>query len=384
LFHLFDSLLNLEIRPIQFAIPDLEKISDGEFFFNKLKENFPEFYSKGYFIQQKDPGILLYRIRAKDRDYHGILVGVNIEEYLTGNIKKHENTLITQEELMIALTSERDAIIKPVLITYAPDLEIKEILQQHIDPKLLLFHIWFEKAQQTHEFYLMPDELMQCKMMDLFRLKIQDAYIADGHHRMAAMSDILEARPQLIDQGLHFILSAWFDFEELSILSYNRIIDIGPKLNEREFLEVLQKYGKLKKSKGDHLPKNKFELIVIFQKEIYILNWHESLVQGMKKKNGIAFDVDLFNDFILKDGLHFHDIRRDPRIKYVEGVKGLKSVLKHTDINPQLAGFIFFPIHHDEFKDTADRAKILPPKSTWFEPRIRNGLIVQEFRSSKD
>ncbi|MBK9271802.1 MAG: DUF1015 domain-containing protein [Saprospiraceae bacterium] len=370
----------MEIRPIYYAVPDFAKIIDGETFFSKLKESYPQYHKKAFFIPQEDPGLIVYRICTVDRNYHGILAGVNIEEYLTGSIKKHENTLITQEELMIALTLEREAIIKPVLITYSPVVEIHQLIHQTIREDQLIYRFHFTKGQQTHEFYRISDSTIEKRLTGLFAEKVSSAYIADGHHRMAAMSDVLEARPKLVERGLNFILSAWFDFDELSIMSYNRIVDVGQDLFQMDLLNKLQAYGSFDLTENISSPVSKFELLIVLGKQIYQFRWHPEHIRNIAEKNQLAFDVDLFNDLILKECLGIHDVRRDPRIKYVEGVKGLRSVLKHTEQSNQLVGFMFYPIHHDEFKKTADHARILPPKSTWFEPRIRNGMIVQEFR----
>lgn len=369
----------MEIKPFQYLLPDLNKIDKHESYFNKLKENYPQEAKKKIFQKVKDPGIVVYRIRTSEREFQGLLAGVNLEEYLTGNIKKHENTLLTQEENMIALTLERNAIIKPVLLCYSPEEEIVHFIHNQIRDNQPELTVHFPKAEQVHDFYGVHAEADLARIQKLFEKKVHSAYIADGHHRMAAISHIIESRPALLEKGLDHIMCAFFSFDQLSILPYNRLVDLEKLISEEEMEKIFEPFGKLKEVDESPGPSRPHEMIILLGQRSFRFRWNNKMIEQAEHKNGIAFDIDLFNDCILHKSLGIHDVRRDPRIKYVEGIKGIKQISKQVHQNPNLMGVCFYPVHHKDFKKTADHGKILPPKSTWFEPRIRNGLVVQEF-----
>jgi uncharacterized protein (DUF1015 family) len=369
----------VEIKPFRYLLPDLKKIEKHESFFNKLKENYTLQASKKIFHPVKEAGIIVYRIRTQEREFQGLLAGVNLEEYLTGNIKKHENTLLTQEENMIALTLERNAIIKPVLLCYPPEDEIVNFIHHQIHEREPNLSVHFPKSEQTHDFYSVHEEADIHRIQKLFEKKVPSAYIADGHHRMAAISHIVESRPNLLEKGLDHIMCAFFSFDQLSILPYNRVVDLEKLIDPDELVKMFESFGKIKEIDEHREPAKAHEIILLLGDRTFRFRWHKKVIQQAEHKNGIAFDIDLFNDYILHRTLDIHDVRRDPRIKYIEGIKGIRQVSKQVDQNSHLMGVCFYPVHHKDFKKTADHGKILPPKSTWFEPRIRNGLVVQEF-----
>ncbi|MFZ1422244.1 MAG: DUF1015 family protein [Saprospiraceae bacterium] len=368
----------MNIKPFQYLHPDYKKISKTLDFFDQVKNTFPDLRKEEIYVESDQKAIFVYRIKSATRTYQGILAAVDIHDYLKGHIKKHENTLTLQEENISNLMKNRSAIIKPVLIAYNEQKKIKDLLTKSFDDQKATFKIFFEKDQQIHEFYEITDKKWIALIQKEFKTKIKKAYIADGHHRMAAVCKFILQNPELSKRSLNYIMCALFDFNELSIMPYNRLIKALDLMSLNDFILMLRKYALVTKLKKSRLSNKKNELILITKDLQYVISWHKEVLQYFKQKNGIAFDIDIFNELILRDMLGIQNIRSNDRIQHIEGIKNMKIISKLVLENSQHLGFLFYPVKKSDFIKVADEHMVLPPKSTWFEPRIKNGIIVQE------
>lgn len=368
----------VNIKPFHFLHPDFSKIDDIEAFFDQMKWNYPQLNKDGFYNSKTKKSMFVYRIKSKSNVYHGIIAALDIQDYLNGKIKKHENTLTDQEDNMVNLFIERQGIIKPVLMAYDEQKKIKELIAQcflGVKPK---FKINFKKDKQIHEFYEVNDKTFIKLIQKEFKSKVKKAYIADGHHRMAAISKFLLHHPELGKKSISHVMCAFFDFNELKIHPYNRIIHALDLVSKEELLLFLEKYAQLSPLAKMRKSSSKFELILRIGTKNYAVQWNADVIQYYKQKNGIALDIDIFNDLILHELLKIEDIRSSNRIFYHEGIKSLKAIQIAVDENPEYIGVLFFPVIQKDFLKVADEHMVLPPKSTWFEPRIRNGIIVQD------
>lgn len=339
--------------------------------YTKIKDT--DLFSKG-----KKPAIFVYRIQTKNRIYHGILAGIDINEYLDGKILKHENTLIEQEKKIALLTKQRKALIKPVLLAYKFDQKINSLIAKGFLGKKPKLKIKFESENQIHELFAI-ESIKEIKLFQKeFKSKVKKTYIADGHHRMSTIKLLTDEQPSLKETGLHYILCALFNFTELDILPYNRLIHILDILDIQVILTQLQLIASVKKLKSHRLPNKKGEVIMHAKDAAYSITWNKNILAELKPNYPIQFDIDLFNDHIVQTIFGINDIRSNPRIHYIEGIKGNKLLLKGIEENKEMLGFSFYPIKKNHFTKIADQHLILPPKSTWFEPRIKNGLIIQK------
>jgi uncharacterized protein (DUF1015 family) len=368
----------VNIKPFHYLYPDYKRILKSEEFFNSIKNTFPDLRNEGLFLDGNSKSLFVYRIKSKIKTYHGILAAIDIHDYLKGLIKKHENTLTQQEDNISNLMKDRQAIIKPVLIAYDEQKKIKDLIARSflgIKPK---FKIEFEKEQQIHEFFEITDKIVIAAFQKEFKSKVKKAYIADGHHRMAAVCKFILQNPELSKKSLNYIMCALFDFNELSILPYNRLIRVSDVIPVDEFIKVLGKYASIIKIRTPIASSKKNEITMITVKQNYSFSWHKDVLQYFKQKNGIAFDIDIFNEIILRDLLGVQSIRSSDRVSYIEGIKPLKTISKMVLDQPDHIGFAFFPVRKRDFIKVADEHMVLPPKSTWFEPRIKNGIVVQD------
>lgn len=368
----------MNIKPFHYLYPDYKRILKSEEFFNSIKNTFPDLRKEGLFLDGNSKSLFVYRIKSKIKTYHGILAAIDIHDYLKGLIKKHENTLTQQEDNISNLMKDRQAIIKPVLIAYDEQKKVKDLIARSflgIKPK---FKIEFEKEQQIHEFFEITDKAIITAFQKEFKSKVKKAYIADGHHRMAAVCKFILQNPELSKKSLNYIMCALFDFNELSILPYNRLIRVSDVIPIDDFIKVLGKYASITKMRTPIASAKKNELTMITVNQSYSLSWHKDVLQYFKQKNGIAFDIDIFNEIVLRDLLGVQSIRSSDRVNYIEGIKPLKTISKMVMDQPDHIGFAFFPVRKRDFIKVADEHMVLPPKSTWFEPRIKNGIVVQD------
>ncbi|MDQ3141501.1 MAG: DUF1015 family protein [Bacteroidota bacterium] len=369
------------IKPFKYTHPDFKAIIDNDIFFDQIKHNFPELKKAGAFIHGKRKSIFVYRIKTKTRMYHGVLAGVDIQDYISGNIKKHENTLIAQEENISSLMKLRNAIIKPVLLAYPQRKSIKDLMVKSFLGKKPTFRLHFLREDQIHEFYAVKDPLIVKSFQKEFKSKVKKAYIADGHHRMASVSRLLEQNPELASNKLNYLLCALFDFDELSILPYNRTIKILDQVHEEDIYLRLTKLAKVTVLEKMRAPRKEHELIFHFSHISYSVEWNADTLKYFKSKHKISQDVAIFNELVVKDIFGIKDYRNNSRIKYIEGIKPLKLMIKMVEDQEHTLAVSFFPIKVRDFIKVADSNLVLPPKSTWFEPRIKNGIIIQDFDS---
>lgn len=372
----------MNIKPIHYLYPNYSGIFDLEAFFNELKINYPEVRRQGIYNEGKKPAIFIYRIKTKKRSYHGIIAGVDIKDYLKGHIKKHENTLITQEDNMAKLIAERDGIIKPILLAYNENEHIKNIIIKSFLGKKPKFTIHFGQDEQIHELYKITDVKTIKHIQKLFGTEVKKTYIADGHHRMASISKLLESDKEKKYKHLKYMMCALFDFKELSICPYHRIIQLDSSFDKFAFLTKLRKLVTIKLIKNLRFPSKKHEVIIHLEGLNYSLLWKKAVIDIFKKNTPIVFDIDIFNQTILEQMMQITNLRDDKRIQYIDGMKSLKQISKLVSDGTNLMAVLFYPVKSGEFTKVADKHLILPPKSTWFEPRIRNGILVQEFNSN--
>ncbi len=370
----------MNIKPFHFLHPDYTKIKEPEAFIDKVRWLYPDMKKEDLFVDLKHESLFVYRIKTKDKLYHGIIAAVDIQDYLKGMIKKHENTLTQQEDNIGNLMIERQAIIKPVLIVYNERKKIKDLIAKSflgVRPK---FKLRFEKDEQIHEFFEVQDKSFIAQFQKEFKAKVKKAYIADGHHRMASISKLLLHNPELGKESLHHIMCALFDFSELSIFPYNRLIRTGDLFSTQDVINFLAKYASVTPLKKPRKSQKKFEVILLTSSQTYSIVWNKEVILYFKQKNGIAFDMDIFNELLLHDLMNIENIRSSDRIVYYEGIKSVRSMVKSLTEKPDHTGFVFFPVRKRDFIKVADEHMVLPPKSTWFEPRIRNGIIVQDLQ----
>ena len=369
------------IKPFKAAIPILDNIPDKETYFETAKEHFPQSWNKGLYTQLDQNAFFVYEIKKPDRSHTGLVATVDIRDYLKGHIVRHEKTLAAKRNQMLDLFYQREAHIKPALLVYRNESTIDDLIEDYKKTQPVLYSTEFKGA--AHTFWIISDDKEIDKLVRLFKEKISCTYIADGHHRTEATAILYRKILKLYGEeteGRPYqrILCALYSSGQLAIHEFNRVIKTLNNYSEKGFKAELRKYFIIKKQGEPFQPSSKHEIGMYISRKWYKLEPKQKLL-SLKDQFVDRLDVTLLNKLVMKQILQIKDISNDPRISYVEGPKGLKSLERKVGKNHHAVAFSLYPVSLEELLAIADAEETMPPKSTWFEPRMRNGFIVSHF-----
>jgi uncharacterized protein (DUF1015 family) len=369
----------MRILPFEAIYPNLEKVPHTSDFFESVKFKYHEYAVEKRFCNTSKDAIYFYQIKNdENQTATGIIACTDIQDYIENYIKKHEKTILSNESLQANLLQTRQAAIKPVLLTYPANSAIKTLIMNHINSheKYYMIKIGTEK----HIFWQVTEPNIIEKVQKIFKEKITYTYLADGHHRSASF---LALHNKLNNEKTKKMLCAFFAIEELRINAFNRLVKDLNGMSEDVFLDKLMPFFKIKVLKKGVLPYAKFEMTMYMAGKWFQLNWRKSELKGFAE-GLVLLDVHLLNEKVLKPILGIKNIREDSRIQYMEGNQTIGAIEKRLEAfdtegpNGPPVVFCLFPVEFDDLKLISDANGIMPPKSTFFEPRMKNGLLVYE------
>ena len=369
----------MRIKPFQAVYPDFDFIASPDSFFGTVKQDYPEYSKNGFFKKTAQEAIYICQIKNKRRSYTGIITCTDILDYIDGKIKKHENTIAAKEQQQMHLLIARTAMVKPILICYPDVEEINTLIKKYIKSNEKFYSTTFETNQETHNFWEVNDGDTIQKLQELFEQKIPESYIADGHHRCAATA-LLHTRTQdkKNAKACNELLSAYFPSSELEIHDFNRVVEaISNTCSLTHFMARLSLVCDIELMKKPAKPSKKHEMSLYINQEWYKIVWKKSVLKKYKKEK-VNLDATLLDEKVLKEIIGIEDIRTDLRIKYIEGPKGIDDIVNRCNKNENRIAFFLYPVQLKDLMTIADDNKIMPPKSTWFEPRMKNGLLVKD------
>lgn len=368
------------ITPFRPALADLSDIISFDDFYGSAKRKFPAYLSDGIYEQIEKEAIYVYRIIRNHRSHTGIIASASVLDYINGNIKKHENTLAAKEAKMIRLFDERNAMIKPLLLTYSNVLEIDAIINRITSVIPPTFSIPFQ--EEEHLFWQVEEPSQIQSLVAAFASHVHKSYICDGHHR-AKTSELLYQKIQDSDaddatkMAYSKMLVAYFPASEIEIHNYNRLIVSTGGLAKEAFLESIKKIYDIKIKKKAVNPIFKHQLGMYFDGQWYELTLHQKYLPTSDTPTNQALDVHILNQHVLGDILGITDVRTETDIKYVEGPKGAATLERKVKEAKAEIAFNLYPVALEDLIKISDEKATLPPKSTWIEPRMRNGFITQ-------
>lgn len=367
----------MQINPFRALLPHLEKIESNDAFFAAVKEEFPRFAQVGYFELGETPAIYLCSIQSASHRALGLVACAHIQDYLQGAIKRHENTIPAKEEVQIRLWQEQQAMIKPVLLAYPSVPAIDAWMQNWTNKQAPNLEIPFPAEEQTYQIWEITDPIELQYIQELFAAFVPRSYIADGHHRCSS-SAVLYERGLIHGKADPDFLVALFPSNYLNIQAFHRVLD-EVNWTADELLKKLEPYFHIEPSTSAAvLPSQKFEWGLLVQKRAFHLTWRRDFLERYHWEKAIL-DTQLFNEVILPNVFGIVNVRQEPRLTYVEGVKGIVHLQQEQQRKPQRVAFALHPIDLQEMMLLADHNQALPPKSTWFEPRMKNGILVRPF-----
>lgn len=370
----------MTIFPFCAVFPRVESVTPDEAFFLAIKEQYTQYQGKSIFEEFPQEALYIYQIDAAGRTHTGLVGCIPVQAYMEGRILRHEMTISAKEEVQLSLTLERGATVKPVLLTYSGITNLTHWLVAYTAITKPSWSVYFKEEEQEHRFYPVVHARDIHLIQEMFSAELDHAYIADGHHRFSSAVRLYEERKNQPDGLLYqHLMCALFPTEALDIHNFNRLITHAFKdISPTAFMARLSEVAEITPIPQAALPLEVHEMTMLLENEWYLVRWRD-LTWFSRADKSVCTDVDLFNDLILHQILGIHDIRADERIEYVEGPKGLEGLQKAVSKEPGSVGFCLHPLSWESFLAIIDAGQVLPPKSTWFEPRMKNGLIVQKY-----
>jgi uncharacterized protein (DUF1015 family) len=347
--------------------------------YKKSVDNFTLWQKKGWLVQDESPYYYIYAQTMAGRTQYGIAACASVDDYLNGVIKKHELTRPDKEQDRMVHVRVNNANIEPVFFTYPAVREIDSIVKKIVRKEKPEYDFISEDGFGHHFWVVKNPEIIK-KIGNLFTEKVPFTYVADGHHRTAAAALVgkekREKNPEHNgSEEYNFFLAVHFPDDQLRIIDYNRTIKDLNGLSDDEFLKKLEA-GFVIREKGIKIykPRRLHDFSMYLGGKWYSL----TAKKGTYNDNDPigVLDVTILNNLVLAPVLDIQDLRRSKRIDFVGGIRGLGELKKRVDSGEMKVAFALYPVSMKQLITIADSGNIMPPKTTWFEPKLRSGLVI--------
>ena len=345
--------------------------------YDKAVENFKRFRENGWLVQDSKEMYYLYAQTMDGRTQYGYVVGANVDDYLEGRIKKHELTRREKEEDRMKHIRCTGANIEPVFLSFPDDETLEQIIRQTAakEPE----YDFVSEDGIGHTLWLIDDDKMIATVTERFAA-MPYLYIADGHHRTAAAAHVGEERAQQDphhtgDEEYNFLLAVCFPESHLKVMDYNRVVKDLNGLTDEQFLaRVAENFDIEDKGTEEYRPERLHTFSLYLGGKWYKLTAHPGTYDDNDPIG--VLDVKVSSDYILRDILGITDLRTDKRIDFVGGIRGLGELKRRVDSGEMKVALALYPVTMKQIMDIANTGNIMPPKATWFEPKLRSGLII--------
>ena len=348
--------------------------------YEKAAENFQMFQDKGWLVQDDKEQYYIYAQTMNGKTQYGLVVCAHCDDYAKGVIKKHELTRRDKEEDRMKHVRVNNANIEPVFFAYPDNAVLNELLMRYAATKPEYDFIAPIDGFR-HQFWCVTDDADIALITDEFR-KMPSLYIADGHHRSAAAA-LVGAEKQKQnpnhrgDEEYNYFMAVCFQASQLTILDYNRVVKDLNGLSSEQFLDALKKNFEVEDKGTDiYKPAKLHEFSLYLDGHWYALNAKEGTYENSDPIG--VLDVDISSRLILDEILQIGDLRSSNRIDFVGGLRGLGELKRRVDSGEMRAALALYPVSMQQIMDIADSGKIMPPKATWFEPKLRSGLVIHK------
>ncbi|UOK42067.1 MULTISPECIES: DUF1015 domain-containing protein [Flavobacterium] len=342
--------------------------------FKLVEHKYQDFKNEGILIQEESPAFYLYEIHSNRHTFTGILAGTSVEDYQKNIIRKHEDTLQYRVDLFKDYLHETGFNTEPVLITYKDNQALSEWIANK--KKSRPVYEFSTTNKEKHVLWSVSDS-EEINWLEKQFSEIGTLYIADGHHRSASSELLYKENKASGNVNLNYFMSFLIPDSNVKIYEYNRVISDLNGHSKDDFIKKIAKNFIIKTKKQElWKPRHKFEFGMYLDGEFYALRLKE---EQFSFKNVLErLDAQILYDTILHPVLGLGDLRTDERIAYVPGTKSITSIKDMVDSGEFKVGFMLYPINIEEIKAIADLNMIMPPKSTYIEPKFRSGLVVYE------
>ncbi len=348
--------------------------------YDKAAENFAIFRRNGWLVQDEEESYYVYAQTMNGKTQYGLVVGAYVDDYLNGVIKKHELTRRDKEEDRMKHVRVNNANIEPVFFAYPSNAEVNAIVAKYTATNPV-YDFVAEHDGFGHQFWVISDKADIARITELFA-QMPALYIADGHHRSAAAALVGAEKAKQNpnhrgDEEYNYFMAVCFPDDQLTIIDYNRVVKDLNGLTDEEFLAKLNVHFEVEK-KGTEIYKPQ----ALHNFSMYLSgNWY-----SLTAKPGTyddhdpigVLDVTISSNLILDEILDLRDLRSNKRIDFVGGIRGLGELARRVDSGEMRVALALYPVSMQQIIDIANSGNIMPPKTTWFEPKLRSGLVIHE------
>ena len=347
--------------------------------YDKAVENFHMFQEKGWLVQDTKEQYYIYAQTMNGRTQYGFDVAANVDDYMEGRIKKHELTRRDKEEDRMKHVRITDANIEPVFFSYPDNNKINRVVEKVIQREPEYDFVSVDGV--GHHFWLIDEDNDIASITETFS-QIPSLYIADGHHRSAAAALVgaEKAKKNLDHTGneeYNYFMAVCFPDSQLTIIDYNRVVRDLNGLTPNEFIQKLEKNFIVEPTGSDiERPKNLHNFSIYLDGRSFSVTAKPGTYDDNDPIGQL--DVTISSNLILDEILGIKDLRSDKRIDFVGGIRGLDELKHRVDSGEMAFAIALYPVSMKQLMDIADTGNIMPPKTTWFEPKLRSGLVIHK------
>ena len=362
----------LHITKSEIGLADSVDIHSQEVY-DKAKENLTAFISRNILFRENKPCYYIYRLTMNGRSQAGLVCGSSVADYENGLIKKHEFTRPEKEQDRIQHIKTTGAQTGNVFLAYRNVAEIDQVIDGWMKDKNPQYDFIAEDGIQ-HSIWIVSDDESIETISNLFKTKVPATYIADGHHRAASAAKVKTAMGNAATENADYFLTTLFPSNQLHIMDYNRVITDLNGLSTEDFLQKLEANFNIEKKDSAYRPEALHHMGLYLNKQWYKLS---AKPVSIDETDAIAvLDISILQKNILEPILGIKDQRTDKRIDFVGGIRGLGELEKRVDSGDMALAISLYPVSIEQLFAVADSGEVMPPKSTWFEPKLRDGLLT--------
>lgn len=371
------SLLHIIKPEIDFH-PIIDEHSEAAY--QKAVENFKKWQDNKWLVQDPQENYYVYAQTMDGRTQYGLVVCANVEDYMTGKIKKHELTRKDKEEDRMIHVRRQNANLEPVFFAYPDNAEINAIVENVVKNKPVEYDFVAEDGF-GHHFWVIDDRATVKKITDLFAT-IPAFYVADGHHRTAAAALVGEEKKRnnpnhTGEEEYNYFMAVVFPESHLKIIDYNRVVKDLNGMTPEEFIGKLKTSFEVEnKGKEIYAPSGLHNFSMYLNGEWYSLQAKKGTYNDSDPIG--VLDVTVLSNLVFDKLLDIKDLRTSKRIDFVGGIRGLGELKKRVDSGEMAAAFALYPVSMKQLINIADTGNIMPPKTTWFEPKLRSGITIHK------
>lgn len=349
--------------------------------YDRAVKNFAQWQKNGWLVQDKKPCYYVYAQTMEGRTQYGLVLCAHTDDYAEGKIKKHELTRKDKEDDRMVHVKIQNANIEPVFFAYKDNSQLNEIVSRTVAaaPE----YSFTDENGFGHSFWVIDDDATIEKITDIFTNKVNAFYVADGHHRTAAAARVgAEKRSgnaaHTGDEEYNYFMAVCFPETQLKIIDYNRVVKDLNGLTPEQFLSALEEDFTVTpyEGEGECHPSHLHNFSMYLGGKWYSM---ETKPGRYDDNDPIGvLDVTILSNLVLDKILGIKDLRTDKRIDFVGGIRGLGELSRREDSGEMKVAFALYPVSMKQLTDIADSGNIMPPKTTWFEPKLRSGLAIHK------